>query len=283
MLQRVEAEVGQLRRFGVAVDAEDAALVAELVEHSFSGTPRGPCPPSCCSIAVAHACSASATASRPPPRRPRPPECDRRRSVPITAGRHAGCAGRRQHRLELLGRRRDDDARRRLAEQRRVHLRSAPIADRAGDVGGDADAAAVEAALGQRDGQAAFGAIVRRFDQAVADRGDDQLLQRPLRASRSSAGRLPATMPCRIARYSLPPSSPRLSPSSTTPAPACLNVRVTVFERILEQPDHAQHGRRKDGAAFGFVVQADVAAGDRDAERAAGVADAAHGFGESAT
>ena len=34
MLQRVEAEVGEVRRLGVAEDAEDAALVAELVEHA---------------------------------------------------------------------------------------------------------------------------------------------------------------------------------------------------------------------------------------------------------
>ena len=32
MLQRVEAEVGQVGRFGMAEDAEDAALVFELVE-----------------------------------------------------------------------------------------------------------------------------------------------------------------------------------------------------------------------------------------------------------
>ena len=41
MLQRVEAQVGQLRRLRVSVDAEDTAFVAELIEHFFSGTPKG--------------------------------------------------------------------------------------------------------------------------------------------------------------------------------------------------------------------------------------------------
>ena len=36
VLQRVEAEVGEVRRLGVAEDAEDAALVLELVEHVVS-------------------------------------------------------------------------------------------------------------------------------------------------------------------------------------------------------------------------------------------------------
>ena len=38
------------------------------------------------------------------------------------------------------------------------------------------------------------------------------------------------------ARYSLPPSSPRLSPSSITVAPACLNVRVQVREASSISP-----------------------------------------------
>ena len=36
MLQRVEAEVGQVGRFGMAEDAEDAALVFEFIEHGSS-------------------------------------------------------------------------------------------------------------------------------------------------------------------------------------------------------------------------------------------------------
>ena len=35
MLQRVEAEVGQLGRFGMAVDGDHAALVVEFIEHEI--------------------------------------------------------------------------------------------------------------------------------------------------------------------------------------------------------------------------------------------------------
>ena len=42
MLQRVEAEVGQVGGLGVAEDAEDAAFVFEFVEHLLcSHAPRG--------------------------------------------------------------------------------------------------------------------------------------------------------------------------------------------------------------------------------------------------
>ena len=36
VLQRVEAQVGQLGGFGMAVDGDDAALVVELIEHDDS-------------------------------------------------------------------------------------------------------------------------------------------------------------------------------------------------------------------------------------------------------
>ena len=38
VLQRVEAEVGEVRGLGVAEDAEDAAFVVELVEHAVEGS-----------------------------------------------------------------------------------------------------------------------------------------------------------------------------------------------------------------------------------------------------
>ena len=52
------------------------------------------------------------------------------------------------------------------------------------------------------------------------------------------------------------------------------------LRRVLEQADDAEHRRREDRAAFGFVVEADVAAGDRDVERPARVADAADRFAD---
>jgi hypothetical protein len=43
---------------------------------------------------------------------------------------------------------------------------------------------------------------------------------------------------------------------------------------VLQQPDDAEDGRRVDGLAVGFVVEAHVAAGDRHVERTAGLGDA---------
>ena len=78
-----------------------------------------------------------------------------------------------------------------------------------------ADAAGVEAALGQRHGQAAVRAVVRRPHQPLVGQLDEQILQRALaRRDRAPAARR-APDRARASRYSLPPSSPRPSPSST--------------------------------------------------------------------
>ena len=54
--------------------------------------------------------------------------------------------------------------------------------------------------------------------------------------ARSSAGASPRTRPCITDRYSLPPSSPRLSPSSTTIAPLRLNIRVATLDASSSRP-----------------------------------------------
>ena len=122
--------------------------------------------------------------------------------------------------------------------------------------------------------------------QSCADRNqppaasrDQQLLQRASR-SRSSAGGTPRTMPCTTFRYSLPPSSPRLSPSRTIASPAVLERARHARDGVLDQADDAEHRRRIDRLAVGLVVEADVAAGDRDVQRAAGLADAFDRLGE---
>ena len=64
MLQGVEAEIGQVGRFGMAEDAEDAALVFELIEHGSSWTPHyAAARLKNFSSAVAQICSASPTAT----------------------------------------------------------------------------------------------------------------------------------------------------------------------------------------------------------------------------
>src|SRR5205823_2201393 len=49
---------------------------------------------------------------------------------------------------------------------------------------------------------------------------------------------------------------------------------------IVKDAEHADHGRRVDGFAEGFVVEADVAAGDGRAKGGAGVGDAVDRFAE---
>ena len=51
---------------------------------------------------------------------------------------------------------------------------------------------------------------------------------------------------------------------------------------VLDEADDPQDGRRVDGQAFGVVVEADVAARDRDAERPAGLGQAGDGLFELA-
>lgn len=49
---------------------------------------------------------------------------------------------------------------------------------------------------------------------------------------------------------------------------------------IVEDPENTHHRRRQDGCGTGLVVEADVAAGDRDAQLRAAVGQSAHGLGE---
>ena len=116
--------------------------------------------------------------------------------------------------------------------------------------------------------------------QPGAHRIHHQLLQRPLavevehrRVAGDRAVQPRQILRCRRAR-------PDCRPERSTAAPADRNARVTRPRRILEQPDHAEHRRGVDRLALGLVVEADVAAGNRHVERAARLADAAHGLAE---
>ena len=51
---------------------------------------------------------------------------------------------------------------------------------------------------------------------------------------------------------------------------------------VIEQADAADGGRRQDRPAIGLVVKRDIAGHDREIERAAGFADAAHAADELA-
>ena len=57
-------------------------------------------------------------------------------------------------------------------------------------------------------------------------------------------------------------------------------LRANEHVDVVDEPQHADLGGGRDPTEWRFVVQADVAAGDRDAQRAAGVAHAADRLAE---
>ena len=153
--------------------------------------------------------------------------------VPITRAGTPAAAGARRAAPRSFGRTdRHDDARRRLAEERCATAVAACSTRRSTR---RADAAGVEAALGERHRDAAVGAVVGRAQQSAGrERRRPASAARASRA-RSSAGGSPRTRPCTTFRYSLPPSSPRSSPSRTIASPPPWNARVEHARRVLEQ------------------------------------------------
>ena len=207
MLQRVEAEVGQVGGFGMAEDAKDAALVLELI-HWHSWLRR--CAPSwrfitrallaaCrCTVDILR-CSALEISSER--RRPdcsasrrgvdrRPPSieiCSRappvRRSLEPARRLAPPAAQCRACAAVTETMTRDADSR---TAPRRRHRGPAAGVDRA------ADATRVERALRERDADAAIRAVVRRPQSRSAAASPSSSMQR-LSAARSSRGGLPAT------------------------------------------------------------------------------------------
>ena len=66
---------------------------------------------------------------------------------------------------------------------------------------------ATETALGQGDGHAALGAVVRRLEEPLRGAGHEHSLQRRLALRGRARGGTPRMRPCIVFRYSLPPSS----------------------------------------------------------------------------
>src|SRR5438093_927084 len=73
------------------------------------------------------------------------------------------------------------------------------------------------------------------------------------------------------------------STSPSRPARAVTSTRETGSNQqpvVLEQPDRTDHRRGIDRGAPGLVVEGDVTARDRGAERGTGIRDATNGLGE---
>jgi hypothetical protein len=72
-------------------------------------------------------------------------------------------------------------------------------------------------------------------------------------------------------------AAPMPSPISRTQIAGALKVRRNGLRNIVQNADDADHRRGIDADAFGLVIERDIAAGDRRAERGAGFADAVDG------
>ena len=204
VLQRVQAEVGHVGRFGVAEDAEDAALVLEFVEHVrpilLSEIPIDRRRPRSLGVVDRHvdrhAAPAAAMRSRLPPVWPMT-----RAGTPAAAA----CAHDLRHVLRCH---RDDHARRRLAEQRRSRVRARGSREPPGPRRSRRrrrSRGRVEAALRERDREAAVRAIVARSDQPrSASQPHEQVLQRAL-AIEIERGRHAAHQSCTSLQVFAPP------------------------------------------------------------------------------
>ena len=247
VLQRVEPEVGHVGRFGMAEDAEDAALVLEFVQH-VSGHSSGEVRDS---IAVDQTRSASST------------DTIDRRSSPATAIRS------------------------RLPPVWPMTRAGTPAAAACRSTAVDVARATTDTTTREADSPNSAAAIVDARGRATLDRFDRRLRRRCRRcrssirrasppgrrpssrapsgsaarrrastssacsarsASRSSAGGTPRTRSCTTFRYSLPPSSPRPSPSSTIDVAGLLEPPRQHAVGMLEQADDADDRRRIDRA-----------------------------------
>ena len=167
--------------------------------------------------------------------------------------------------------RRDDGAGGGLAEQRgeRVAVQLQAGAD-----------AVAQRRLGEGLRQAAVGEVVGGADQALA--AEARRAARPARArpARSTAGGCPPRWPCTTLAQAEPPNSGRVSPSSSTVSPSARQPPGIRRRTSSCTPRTPMTGVGLIGDVAGLVVEADVAAGDRQAELAAAVGQAADGLGE---
>ena len=80
--------------------------------------------------------------------------------------------------------------------------------------------------------------------------------------------------------HSEPDTSSVVVPRRNTSSAGGLEARRRAIGDVLNDAEHRDHRGRQDRGLAGLVVEADVAAGDRDAELEAGVLEAAAGLGE---
>ncbi len=129
--------------------------------------------------------------------------------------------------------------------------------------------------LGERDGEAAADDVLGRGDEAAGDRLADERLERRLarEVERRRAVLRRDAGEARVGAARRGPASP--SPTSTTASPSATNAGPTSVATSSSRPTTPISGVGAIAPAGRLVVERDVAAGDRQAERAAGVAEPA--------
>ncbi len=177
------------------------------------------------------------------------------------------------------GRTGDDDARRALAEQRHV---GAQGARRQREGGAErrrrsrrqraALDPARDAALGEGHGEAALGAVVGAPDETSGDAFAQHPLERlfELEVDVGHAAFDAAVVDLLVLGAVEPGGSGRAQQHDQVALG--LEARVAVLRDVVEDAQHADHGRRVDGVAEALVVEAHVARHDRRVERLAGSA-----------
>ena len=237
----------------MAEDPEDAALVAELVEHAASGFLVYGLTPSRL-LCVQNRCGNRARSHMPlgvatelvdheaaVHRQPNAIAAD----PAETSGRHAFPPGQCQ-RFLFAGSAATETTTRDADSPKSVAMSSKAGGTR-GHHGGDPRPrqARVEAALRQRHGHAALGAVVRRPDESRRRPRDEHPLQRRLaleieRRRHAANQRRASTF-----RYSLPPSSARALAEQDDGVARGLERPPHDRVRVLDQTDDAEHRRRQ--------------------------------------
>ena len=246
MLERVEAEVGEIRRFGVTEDAEDTALVFEFVQHRSGPSilRRSPARSSVSSARRPEHARLPQRDNRSPRRRHRHRDSRIRLSCrsPAPARRARAPAAAAPPGRSLAD---TTDARRRFAEERRAtpdDAASTPARSTS------SRCRRCRSALGKRDRQAAVRAVVRRLQQSRGAACVSRAIS-ARSASRSSAGGVPRTRPCiDLQVFAAAELAEALAEQDDRVARLLERPSTRTRRRVLDQPDHADDRRRIDRA-----------------------------------
>ena len=206
------------------------------------------------------------------------------RPVPVVPISRAGTPtrpGAVQQRADVLARHGNHDARRRFRKQRRDRGPRGG-ASTGGQIDVQPHTAGTERALRERHREPSFGAVVRRSQQPFTRRRHQQLLKRLLRFQIDVGRHAGDHALHHLQVLAAAELMARLAEQHDRVA-AAFESAPKHLARILDQADDAENRRRINRLPVGLVVQADVAAGNRDIERFARGGDAFDGSRRTAT